>query len=316
MTATDFKKDLTGTKYFFLLAILYSWSIFFVTDAWLIPDAIAHGHNHIALMIATIGHLVGMFGPLLAATILWNLYYHEQFPPLNWSRFKYYLYTSLAMAGLWVLPALGGLLFGNSFKFIPEISKAHWIFVASIVSVGWFAGIGEELGWCGFILSRLTPHIGQTRSVIISGILRGVWHWPLLIGPLLYKVVTGSKPFFLLAVMGIVYLVQLVISNILFGSVFGYLWFKTKSYPLLGWTHIWFDIGRDFSFIFIVGYSGSFWPKFGWGLLFYPVAYLFLDRIAQQEGITNLNRVLFSNWVRFLSRENNAARMNDSSDQF
>lgn len=314
MTNVDFKKDLAGIKYYFLIAVLFSWLIFIVTDAWLLPGALAHQRNQSALLIATFGHLAGMFGPALAAIILWKHFYRTNLPPLRWSLPKYYIYASLAMAGLWVIPAVGGLLFGDSFKIIPEMSKTHWIFVGMILSVGWFAGTAEELGWCSFVLSRLSPHIGGTRSVIISGVLRGVWHWPILAGPIIYKTVTGNNPVYLLLIMGIVYLVQLVISNILFGSVFGYLWYKTKSYPLLGWTHIWFDLGRDFSLLFIFGYQGSFWSKFGWGLLFYPVAYFFLDRIARQEGITNLNKVLFSNWLHFLSRESNVNTMNDSSE--
>lgn len=314
MQANEFKKEITGLKYFLLIIVLYSWPIFFITDAWLIPGAIAHHHNATALLIATFGHLLGMFGPAIAAVILWKRFFNERIPNLKWSRLRNYLYTALVMEGLWVVPAIAGLLFGNTFHLIPKVSTPYWIFVITILSVGWFAGIGEELGWSGFLLTRLSPFIGNTKAVIISGIFRGIWHLPILVGPILYKTVTGAESPYLLGVMGIVYLFQLVISNVLFGSVFGYLWYTTKSYPLLGWTHFWFDMARDFSFIFILGYQSSFWPKFGWGLVFYVAAYILLDKIARAEGITNLNKIFFSNWKNFLSPEKSATQPDDLSE--
>jgi membrane protease YdiL (CAAX protease family) len=43
------------------------------------------------------------------------------------------------------------------------------------------AGVGQELGWTGFLLPRLQAHFGALASCVIRAILVGVWHLPLLI---------------------------------------------------------------------------------------------------------------------------------------
>jgi membrane protease YdiL (CAAX protease family) len=43
------------------------------------------------------------------------------------------------------------------------------------------AGLGQELGWTGFLMPRLQAHFGALASSVIRAILTGVWHLPLLI---------------------------------------------------------------------------------------------------------------------------------------
>jgi membrane protease YdiL (CAAX protease family) len=43
------------------------------------------------------------------------------------------------------------------------------------------AGLGQELGWTGFLMPRLQAHFGALASCVIRAILVGVWHLPLLI---------------------------------------------------------------------------------------------------------------------------------------
>jgi len=38
---------------------------------------------------------------------------------------------------------------------------------------------GEEFGWRAYLLPKLLP-LGYRRAVVLSGIVWGVWHWPLL----------------------------------------------------------------------------------------------------------------------------------------
>lgn len=301
MNNEDYKKEILGLKLFLLLIILYSWPVFFITDAWLIPRSIAAKQTSQTLLIAAFGHLVGMLGPAFSSIILWKFFYKEALPHLVWSRFKYYIFSLMLMLSLWTLPAAIGLILGNSYSLMTNIKYYHWIFIITMLSFGWIAGVGEELGWCSFILTRMNPFLGKTKAVILSGVLRGVWHFPILIGPLLYKTIFNDYPVYLLFFMSLVFLVQLIISNVFFGSLFGFVWYKTKSYPLLGWLHAWFDIARDFSIVFIMGYASSFWIKYGWGMIFYLTAYLILSNIAVREGIKNLNRLLFTNWKNFLS---------------
>lgn len=44
-----------------------------------------------------------------------------------------------------------------------------------------FGGIGEELGWRGFLVPELYKHYNFTKTSLISGVIWAVFHWPLLI---------------------------------------------------------------------------------------------------------------------------------------
>lgn len=41
-------------------------------------------------------------------------------------------------------------------------------------------GLGEEIGWRGFLLPRLLP-LGKPRAYLLSGIIWGLWHAPLVL---------------------------------------------------------------------------------------------------------------------------------------
>ena len=44
-----------------------------------------------------------------------------------------------------------------------------------------FGGIGEELGWRGFLVPELYKHYDFTKTSLISGAIWAIYHWPLLI---------------------------------------------------------------------------------------------------------------------------------------
>lgn len=39
--------------------------------------------------------------------------------------------------------------------------------------------LGEEIGWRGFLLPRLEP-LGQWKAILVSGIIWGIWHAPVI----------------------------------------------------------------------------------------------------------------------------------------
>ncbi|MCR4890155.1 MAG: CPBP family intramembrane metalloprotease [Ruminococcus sp.] len=43
-----------------------------------------------------------------------------------------------------------------------------------------FMGLGEEIGWRGFMFPELVSGLGRTKGVLIGGIIHGVWHFPLI----------------------------------------------------------------------------------------------------------------------------------------
>lgn len=44
-----------------------------------------------------------------------------------------------------------------------------------------FGGLGEELGWRGFLVPELYKHVDFTKTTLISGTIWAIYHWPLLI---------------------------------------------------------------------------------------------------------------------------------------
>lgn len=39
---------------------------------------------------------------------------------------------------------------------------------------------GEEFGWRGYLLPKLTP-LGTRRAVLLLGVIWGIWHWPVIV---------------------------------------------------------------------------------------------------------------------------------------
>jgi len=98
--------------------------------------------------------------------------------------------TGLGKLDLANLPSLPGLL----------------TFASGTVLLSMFSALGEEIGWRGFLLPRLTQLMGFTRATLLSGLIWVLWHSPLI---LFADYDTGNTPaayallcFFIL-VMGI-----------------------------------------------------------------------------------------------------------------
>ncbi|MDD3311865.1 CPBP family glutamic-type intramembrane protease [Pseudodesulfovibrio sp.] len=67
-----------------------------------------------------------------------------------------------------------GLTSDDVFKVMLPMSAL----VGPLVNFGF--GLGEELGWRGFLLPRLL-HLGKGRAYLLLGVLWGLWHAPLIL---------------------------------------------------------------------------------------------------------------------------------------
>jgi membrane protease YdiL (CAAX protease family) len=55
------------------------------------------------------------------------------------------------------------------------------IFAVVYVFMGLVSGLGEEIGWRGFLVPRLTKMMGFTRATLLVGIIWVAWHTPLIL---------------------------------------------------------------------------------------------------------------------------------------
>ena len=272
------------------MTIIFSWTLFFITDAWLIPK---YSNTTFSKLIALYGHMLAMMGPMFASIIMLEYFQKNNLLTINWSNKKYYIYTIYIILIIWVIPGLMLLFFDRDLTAKMIYNNYDIIFIVSYLLFGWFVGVGEEYGWSGYILTELSDKFVKSKAVVISGILRGLWHLPVIIIPLILKVSAGEKSFLELFLLTPVFAIQLIVSNIFFSALFGFVWYKTNSIPLLGWMHFLFDLGRDFTILFVVGFSSSFWFKFGWSVPFIVLAYLAFNKIAKGDGYSNILEIFY-----------------------
>ncbi|MBN1438961.1 MAG: CPBP family intramembrane metalloprotease [Anaerolineales bacterium] len=268
---------------FVLISFLFSWVLFFFGDLWLEPMFAQRCETAAAKLSVLIGHTLAMLGPALAALLLWRFVRKEEPPAWEWSRPKYYLWAALAMLAMWTVPGGIGLLFGDSI--VSPIPEYVWIAIAVELAFGWISGMGEETGWCAYLLTLLAPKAGKTRAAVISGALRGLWHWPVLVSPVILQVALGERTPLELAGAGVVIALQLTLGNILFGSVLGWIWYRTESIPLVGWTHYWHNLTRDVTIMLLVGYGSGLWAASWSGLIPMILGIALLDRMRRSENL-------------------------------
>lgn len=184
---------------FFLLAFALSWS------AWL-PDALAAFRSNDGGQGSTGLVLMGSFGPLLAALVTTAVMDGRAgFGKLGrrlliW-RAKPYWYAfvllwpaalSLAATGLSLLLGAAVPRFDQpplleAYPLPPEITASvPWLALLPVVFLQQLllgSSMGEEPGWRGYALPRMQSAHSSVWASLVLGLLWGLWHLPLWLGP-------------------------------------------------------------------------------------------------------------------------------------
>jgi len=155
---------------FYVLAYVLSWASAIPTDGSLLP----HGPALAAIIVLAI--VAGRRG--LAG--LWRQVAHWRVP---WA---WYL-AAPGIVGAFHLGALGlNLLFGATVAGTSHLES--WPAVGAVlVELLLFGGLWEEPGWTGYALPRVLgpsahrPVFWLLAAVLIAGVLRAVWHLPLVL---------------------------------------------------------------------------------------------------------------------------------------
>jgi CAAX protease family protein len=65
----------------------------------------------------------------------------------------------------------------------PRFGQEAWYVMAAAIMVSTWVQAGEEIGWRGYALPRLSSRIGLAPASVILGIISATWHLPLFIIP-------------------------------------------------------------------------------------------------------------------------------------
>ncbi|ESP89543.1 CPBP family intramembrane glutamic endopeptidase [Candidatus Halobonum tyrrellensis] len=123
-------------------------------DLWLRPHPRAHRRVYAAVWL----------GPLLL-TVLGAATFFAVFPDTFDPSMRAYA-EGLGAAGVEMDPVT-----------LAAVQVVAAVTVAPLIN-GLFA-FGEEFGWRGYLLPKLLP-LGGRRAALLSGVVWGVWHWPLI----------------------------------------------------------------------------------------------------------------------------------------
>ena len=165
--------------YFFSLTYFASWSLFIIA---VVISRNTHSHHSVFSPLGYLIYLLGVFVPAIVAVFLsWRekgkagvqaLLIRVIKAPSDWRWWVFavgYLVIVKLLAAIIYRVATGQWpVFGHESFFI--------ILVAIVFSTPTQAG--EEIGWRGFALPRLSDRFGLAAASIILGIIWATWHLP------------------------------------------------------------------------------------------------------------------------------------------
>ena len=92
----------------------------------------------------------------------------------------YWLFAVLFVVPAFLLGSMANPLFNGdplSFDHMEPVLEIVLMFISFFI----VAGLGEELGWTGFLMPRLQARHSALTSCVIRAILGGLWHIPVLL---------------------------------------------------------------------------------------------------------------------------------------
>ena len=136
-------------------------------------------------------------------------------------------------------------------------------------------GLGEELGWRGFLLPQLLP-LGQPRAILYSGIVWGIWHAPAILQGHNYP----TQP-----VLGVFFM---IVFTVLVGAIFSWLYLRTGSPWAPALAHGSLNATVGLPMLFLTGvditFGGTLVSLTGWIPLVLFIAWLLWTRRLPVAG--------------------------------
>jgi membrane protease YdiL (CAAX protease family) len=131
--------------------------------------------------------------------------------------------------------------------------------------------LAEEIGWRGYLLPHLLP-LGRMRAMLLSGLLHGIWHLPLMLLTPFYHG-SGNR-----LVVVVLFLLTLTVAGVLYG----YLRLTSESVWPVALAH---------------GALNTFWYQFA-TLTVAASSPLLLEYLAGESGVLSLlGATLLAGWL-------------------
>lgn len=165
---------------FFLLTFAVSW-IFWA--AWFgISKVLTPAHPAVSLLAGAV-LLLGVFAPAIVALLLTE---HAEGRAatlallgriFKWDvGWRWYLFALAYMPVVKLSVALVHRVIAGGW---PRFGETPWYLMVAAIAVSTWAQAGEEIGWRGYALPRLSESLGLAPASVILGIIWATWHLPL-----------------------------------------------------------------------------------------------------------------------------------------
>jgi uncharacterized protein len=186
-----------------------------------------------------------MFGPAIANLLTrWvtregkqDLYMRPQFDRGRWVHFvaAWVLPGILTIVGMILFFLLFPRYYNPELPFLREqmelagagdanpwlivvVQTLQGIIIAPIINA--IPTFGEEFGWRGYLQPKLMP-LGGRKAILITGVIWGIWHWPVILMGYNYGFDYFGAPF-----LG---LLAMVWFTVVVGALFGWVTIKSES---------------------------------------------------------------------------------------
>jgi membrane protease YdiL (CAAX protease family) len=156
---------------FFALAMMLGSGIIYLVIKGIIPDELALS----SALSASIAGIVmtAFFDGKEGLRLLFGRLF-------NWrAGLGYWVIAILFITPIVLLGSIFNEFFNGDAFSLTKFTPAFDIMLALIVFF-FVAGLGQELGWTGFLIPRLQSRFGALSSSIIRALLTSIWHLPVL----------------------------------------------------------------------------------------------------------------------------------------
>ena len=165
---------------FFLLTFSATWILWFTSFA--LSQGMVATHPTLGLVAGAV-FLLGVFTPALIAIAL-TYRAQGQFATqsllgriFKWDvGWRWYLFALAYMPVVKLSVAVVNRVATGAW---PRFGATPWYLMAAAITVSTWAQAGEEIGWRGYALPRLSRQFGLAPASIILGIIWAAWHLPL-----------------------------------------------------------------------------------------------------------------------------------------